>query len=587
MAKKFSTDEFIARAKAIHGNRYEYSESQYNSKRKPITYKCFQHGAVTQKASAHLKGSGCTLCGYASKRKKTQLSPDEFISRAKAVHGEKYDYSETEYVVKRTPVTIICREHGIFSQMPQNHLAGRGCSSCHRDNPINHKLGVEEYIARAQNVHGNTYDYSDTKYSHSQKKLRIICRIHGRFERYAADHLQGRGCPACGKLNRRAPEKVGLGEFVKRSVKQHENKYDYSKVSFASVGDYVTIICLEHGDFAQKARAHYEGNGCPKCGRMRKNVIAIYQQEFIQQARGIHGEKYDYSGVKFRSKRNSERIEIICREHGAFRQNPMNHIRGSGCPECAGNSPHTTSSFVEAARGIHGMKYEYDNVTYVNSSFPVRITCQKHGDFSMGPSLHLAGRGCRRCGDERRTDLSRLTTEEFITGAKAVHGEAFDYSESVYANNNTRIAIKCPTHGTFNQLPRSHLSGIGCPRCSSSKGEALIRSVLEKLKISFREQAGFSDLIFPGTGGRLRFDFYIEKTQTAIEFDGAQHFEPINFSGLTESDLEISFEQLQKRDAFKAQYCKLKSIKLIRIPYTELENIHDLLEEALESEGDL
>jgi protein-arginine kinase activator protein McsA len=372
-------------------------------------------------------------------------------------------------------------------------VAGRGCPACHKSNPTNHKLNTEQFIRRAHNVHGNIYDYSVTEYSHSQKPLSIICRVHGPFELNAAYHLQGRGCPVCSKLNRKAPKKVDLYEFINRSNKKHANKYGYDKVSLVSVSDLVTITCPEHGDFIQQARAHYEGRGCPKCGRKRKNTIAIYQQEFIQQARDVHGKKYDYSKVEFRSKRNIERIEIICDAHGPFLQNPMNHLRGSGCPECAGNSQHTISSFVEAARSVHGMKYEYNNVIYISGSFPVKITCHKHGDFSMGPLLHLAGRGCRKCSDERRGDILSLTTEEFIREAKAIHGEAFDYSVSVYTNNNTKIAIKCPTHGVFDQIPRSHLSGIGCPRCSSSKGEAQIRSALERLQVMFKEQASFPD----------------------------------------------------------------------------------------------
>lgn len=125
------------------------------------------------------------------------------------------------------------------------------------------------------------------------------------------------------------------------------------------------------------------------------------------------------------------------------------------------------------------------------------------------------------------------------------------------------------------------MSGIGCARCSASKGEALIRSILQELKIKFREQVNFPDLIFPETGGRLRFDFYIDEMRTAIEFDGAQHFEPINFTGLEQAELQVSFEQLRRRDAFKNQYCEMRDVRLIRIPYTELDNIGDLLAEAL------
>jgi Zn finger protein HypA/HybF involved in hydrogenase expression len=583
MAKKFSTEEFVARAKAVHGDRYDYSKSRYISYHEPIAFLCAEHGLVTQKPSNHLRGIGCIECAHSSKRKKTQLSTDEFISRAKAVHGDRYDYSQTKYVVKRTELTIVCREHGTYTQLPSNHLAGRGCPACHRANSQNHKLSTAEYIARSESVHGATYDYSETEYSHSQKPLRIVCRVHGRFQLNAAMHLQGRGCPSCAKERRRAPKRVSLAEFIRRSSERHNNKYDYGCVSLNSVSDLVTIVCPEHGAFVQKARAHYDGNGCPQCGRTRKNVIAIYREEFIRDAKAVHAEKYDYSRVIFKSKRNGSKVEIVCRNHGAFLQNPMSHLRGSGCPGCAGNASHTASSFVAAARSVHGDKYAYDSAIFISSTFPVRVTCREHGDFSVTPAMHIAGRGCRRCSDERRTELLSMTTEEFISAAKAVHGETFDYSATAYVNNNQKVTIKCRSHGAFHQLPRSHLAGIGCYRCSASKGEARIRAVLHGMKIEFREQVNFPDLVFPETGGRLRFDFYIDGLQTAIEFDGAQHFEPINFSGLAETELEVSFEQLKNRDAFKSRYCAVKDIRLIRIPYTELETISDLLADVLSS----
>lgn len=565
----------------MHGDRYNYSMSQYKSRHMPITFVCSEHGAIEQKPINHLRGRGCTACGYVSKRSKTQLPTEEFISRAKKVHGERYDYSQTVYVVKRQRVTIVCREHGPFGQMPGNHLDGRGCPDCHRSNARNHMLTTAQYVARAKSIHGDTYDYSETEYDHSQRPLKIICRGHGAFQLNAAYHLQGRGCPDCAQARRKAPKKVDLAEFIRRSNQRHGGQYDYSKVQFTSTTDMVTITCAEHGDFSQKASGHYQGNGCPQCGRMRKRMIEIYEQEFLQEALAIHGDRFDYSRVKFKSKRNSERVEIVCREHGVFLQNPMNHLRGYGCNQCAGNAPGTKISFVQAARAVHGEKYDYDNVIYVSTAFPVRITCREHGDFSMGPALHLAGRGCRRCSDEKRTEALSGSTEEFIASAKLVHGDTYDYSMVAYVNNNARIIIKCRSHGAFDQLPRSHLSGIGCARCSASKGEALIRSILQELKIKFREQVNFPDLIFPETGGRLRFDFYIDEMRTAIEFDGAQHFEPINFTGLEQAELQVSFEQLRRRDAFKNQYCEMRDVRLIRIPYTELDNIGDLLAEAL------
>lgn len=120
----------------------------------------------------------------------------EFIAKAKAIHGEKYDYSLVEYKKNCIKVKIICKEHGVFEQTPNNHLSGKGCEKCVRPN-----LGIttEGYIAKAKEVHNNLYDYSKTKYIKMSDHITITCPEHGDFSMSAQVHLRGQGCPECKK----------------------------------------------------------------------------------------------------------------------------------------------------------------------------------------------------------------------------------------------------------------------------------------------------------------------------------------------------------------------------------------------------
>jgi hypothetical protein len=578
MVKKLTTAEFISKAREVHGGRYDYAQTNYSSNKDSVTIICTVHGSFVQGAGRHLQGSGCRSCGFESKNSKQSLSTEDFLARAKAVHGDRYDYNCTQYQSKRKKVKIICREHGEFLQPPLNHLAGYGCIQCHRAKANNHKLDTEQFIRRARLTHGDLYDYSSTNYIHSQRKLTVTCRVHGNFEVTAAAHVQGRGCKRCVQSNRRSPVRVDLEEFIRRANAKHGNRYGYDQVRFSDTRDIVAIECSEHGIFHQQARQHYEGNGCPQCGRQRKKLTSVYQAEFIQQAQAVHGSKYDYSATVFKSKRNASRVTIICMVHGPFTQNPMAHLRGRGCTVCAGNSAYTRETYIAAAREIHGNKYRYDSVVYRNGETHVTITCHDHGPFSMVPSIHLAGQGCRKCADDRRGRKASKSTEAFIEEAKSVHRDTYDYSKTVYINNNRKVEITCREHGAFYQIPRSHLRGIGCPSCASSKGESLIRAILTDRKIPFLEQAAFPDLILPETGGRLRFDFYLPEHRAAIEFDGLQHFEPVDFTGgkIPQSELLEIFAHTQRKDAFKHEYCDANRIRLLRIPYTEIE-ITDML----------
>lgn len=128
--KKHTTESFIGKAKKIHGDRYDYSKTEYVDYNTPLTIICPEHGEFYQKPNSHLQGCGCKKCNYQLINKDRKLTTEEFIKRARDIHGNKYDYSKVEYINNKTKVCIICHEHGEFWQTPGNHINGAGCPDC-------------------------------------------------------------------------------------------------------------------------------------------------------------------------------------------------------------------------------------------------------------------------------------------------------------------------------------------------------------------------------------------------------------------------------------------------------------------------
>jgi len=156
------------------------------------------------------------------------------------------------------------------------------------------KKTTEEYIIKAKKVHGNTYDYSQTIYTGAKSQLNIICQSHGKIEIRANNHINGNGCRLCAhELSANLQRKSGK-QFIDESIKIHGEKYDYSKVDYVNARTDVKIICPKHGQFSQRANDHLSGNGCALC---HLESITKTSLQFIEDAKIVHGEKYNYSNV--------------------------------------------------------------------------------------------------------------------------------------------------------------------------------------------------------------------------------------------------------------------------------------------------
>ena len=298
----------------------------------------------------------------------------------------------------------------------------------------------------------------------------------------------------------------------------------------------------------------------------------ITTEIFIKKCKEIYGEKYDYSKVNYIN--SQTKVCVICHEkdengeeHGEFWVTPNNHLRNRKCPKCKllnlrKRFIKTTEQFIEDAIKIHGDKYDYSKVEYINNKTKVCIICHEkdkygveHGEFWQRPNDHLTGYECRKCKNKHIP-----TTEEWVTHANIVHEGKYDYSKVNYVNASTKVCIICPIHGEFWQTPPNHMNGANCPHCNSdnkSKMEENIHILLEQHNIKHERQKTFQWLKYKRN---LFLDFYIPYKKIGIEVQGEQHFVPVQrFGG------EEFFKQQQERDKIKKKLCKQHNVKLFYI----------------------
>ena len=245
---------------------------------------------------------------------------------------------------------------------------------------------TKSFIVEATKKHGDAYDYSKVVYVKSDSEVNIICPKpgHGEFKQKPNKHLKGQGCKKCGEERRSKSRRRTTQSFIQDAIKKHGTKYDYSKVNYTLGANTVTIICPidEHGEFYQSATSHLGGSGCHKCAG--KHIMT--QDEFIERSIKKHGNKYDYSKVEYTHSEISVVITCGIDDHGDFNQVPKNHYNGSGCPKCKSikhgdRCRSTKSEFIDKAITIHGDKYDYSKVEYIDSKTYIVIICpvDSHG----------------------------------------------------------------------------------------------------------------------------------------------------------------------------------------------------------------
>lgn len=219
------------------------------------------------------------------------------------------------------------------------------------------RMTRDEFIRRAQAIHGTKYDYSRVEYVNNKTKVKIICPVHGEFEQEPATHLQGKGCIKCGFAEMTKKLSRTNEQFIEEARRVHGDKYDYTKTRYVRKKDKVIITCPIHGDYEQTAHNHLRGAGCPVCaGELTKAKLTMTTEDFIRKARYEHDDLYDYSKTVYTGIFNE--VTIICPEHGEFRQRPADHIKGHGCPKCSAS---LREKKIMAWLERHGIAYDFDS----------------------------------------------------------------------------------------------------------------------------------------------------------------------------------------------------------------------------------
>jgi hypothetical protein len=209
------------------------------------------------------------------------------------------------------------------------------------------------------------------------------------------------------------------------------------------------------------------------------------KESFVKKANLKHNNQYLYDSVVYKSCK--EKVCITCKLHGEFMQTPDCHLSGNGCPKCGNINKQlkqawTTERFIQEATNKHGDMYDYSRVIYVNANTPVIIGCKDHGWFEQIPYEHLVG-SCRQCSYVVIASKIRRTKEEFINESKIKHLNKYDYSKVVYVSASTHVTIICPDHGEFQQVPNSHLQGMGCFKCGRVVTSEKTRSSKEQFTL--------------------------------------------------------------------------------------------------------
>lgn len=291
-----------------------------------------------------------------------------------------------------------------------------------------------------------------------------------------------------------------------------------------------------------------------------------------------HGKgKIDFSLLVF--EKSTDIGTFICSKHGKFNKEINAFLQSPyGCAKCGheAKNKNTQISEQEYYRRVYlnqTTEYDYSKSVYIGFKQPIEIICPTHGSFWQIAEQHSKGRGCKKCADAFHGLQQRKTLAQFIKEAQLVHGDTYDYSLFVYTTANISSMIICPVHGEFPQTPAKHLGGQGCPTCRSSKGEKEIFKILTKMKLSFKTQ----ESIRRGNPSHYqRFDFYLPDYDLYIEYQGIQHYEPVDhFGGF------LGFIRLRQLDLFKVSWCYKQKHNLLTIKYTNFNKMDAIIKRKL------
>ena len=525
-----------------------------------------------------------------------------FIEQARAIWGDRYDYTESEYTHGKKPIVIYCPKHDYHFTvgMAQNHLMKHNATGCP--------------ICAAEKLHGCEYGTDWRKYLKLCAKSNRVGRIYQHktrpiktLEQRAAEEAARQAKAEAKRREKQAYiEKWQAKNFLEARFKErvfqmYGDQYDMTLVDYQGNDHEVTLICRHHGLFEIKPRillvgvshggVHKPPHGCWKCCGLQdpheKPVLTA--KDFNQKVRRI----YQYKPLTFPIKKKislSANVTATCAKHGKITHKAQWWLDGKGCEYC--NGKWYAPDWKEYARAAHGDKYEYVGDPPKKQSDYIHYMCPEHGEIAQRYDVHVVqGCGCPQCCNYSNHKPAEQRCQEWIAKCIEKYGEGrYDYSRAhlTYANNDSEVEIRCCIHDHwFKTTPDNNLRTVNgsCPLCSmeirESEGEATIRRWLQKHGILDFEQ----EYQLPNEDDTLPLqylsaDFYLlhGSEYIIIEYHGEQHYKdvPHFYAGRVRN-----FAVQQHRDCYLRRYCHDNGIRLIEIPYWDFKRIDEILTDEL------
>lgn len=418
----------------------------------------------------------------------------------------------------------------------------------------------EEYAAELKEKNPNVEVIG--QYVNSKTKITHHCLVHDvHWEAQPLNVLNGSGCPKCHVERYRQTKQKPHEQYVKEL---NEVNPDIEVVEeYITSRTKILHHCKKHDVYWKIAPTNtLKGVGCSLCGSDKiRGKLSKTHEQYIKEVQKINPNiivlgKYINANTPILHKCKSDGYEWMA--------SPANILCGKGCPKCAMNIPYTTEEFIQVVHDIN------PNIAvlgeYVNANTKILFKCLIDGyEWETIPYVVLMGCGCPMCGNKKIGEKLRLSKDEIISRVECRGGQILNLND--YLNGSEEnLKIVCPScHNVFITSLFKYQRGMGhlCPDCfqKESYGENNIRVWLAKHNVKFYREHVFNECI---DIHKLLFDFYLPEYNMCIEYQGRQHYEPVEYFGG-----EAQFQLQQKHDQIKRNYCKDHNIRLLEIPYWE------------------
>ena len=507
-----------------------------------------------------------------AKKKRIMWNYDKVKKFVEGEEGNGCELLSGEYKNNATKMVFRCKCGNRFEVAFGNFVGSnkRQCNTCGRLNQIERSKLSYESVREFIEVESNSgCRLLSEKYQGSASELKLQCKCGNIFkttwDNFKNPNVLQRRCKSCSLKNRVAKTTKTHNEFVEEIYTLVGNEY-------IVVGKYKnakTKVWLKHNDCGNSWRvipnSFTSGSRCPYCfGNMKKTT-----EQFKEEVFELVGREYTILGEYVNTHTKVKVTHNECQHE--YYVTPASFLNGRRCPKCFGSIKKTTEQFKQDIYDLVEDEYVLLG-EYIDYNTKMSIRHNVCGfTYEVSPSKFINGRRCPKCAGKLRKSTKYFKDEVF----QLVGDEYHVIGEYIRALSDVRIQHnKCGY--AWDVKPSNFLRGTRCPKCNSSKGELKVEEFLTYSNVVYESQYKYDDCknISP-----LPFDFALmssDKRVILIEYDGKQHYEPIDFFGGQEQ-----FEYQRQNDNIKSQYCKDNNIPLLRIPYWDFNNIEQILEEWL------